>query len=280
MNRKRMMIIGAILLIVGGTAAYGIWQVERPGGLVWQYGFKYKRLGEISQSDFSSQLPADSTTIKNLMITVRNEDVTITKGTRFRVATTKFGSKGSDKALSVTFKDGSLSIEENRDHESPVFFGINNFTHKIHIEIPEDSHLASIEVKNKNGDLNVNHLKQLDSLLASSDNGDVTLENIMAKFVRVSSQNGDLAVKHVNLDSVSAKNQNGDISFKSSNILNRGGISNENGDIDLEKTEIPDFYAVTIFGDKEIKRRQVGKEISRETAKLRVLNRNGDIEID
>lgn len=280
MNRKRMMIIGAILLIVGGTGAYGIWQVEKPGSLVWQDGFKYNRLGKISQYDYSSQLPADSATIKNMSIRVENCDVAITKGTAFRVTATKYASKVLDKLVSVTFKDGTLSIEENRDQEGTMVFGVNNFSQKINIEIPEDSQLATVEAKNKSGDLKVENLKQVDSLVASSDNGAIKFENIAAKYAKLSNENGDISIKYTSFDSISAKNQNGDIAFKSSHILDDGDISNQNGEIKLDKTALPTFYAATQKGDKEIKRNQAGKETSKSAAALRILNYNGDIEID
>lgn len=280
MNRKRMMIIGAILLIVGGTSAYGIWQVEKPGGLVWQGGFKYKRLGKISQYDYSSHLPADSTTIKKLTIAVKNGDVTITKGTAFRVTTTKYAGNTSKNALSVTFKDGSLSIEENRNHENQIFFGVNSFTHKIHIEIPEDSSLATITAKTQNGDLTVKNIKHADKLSASSDNGDVTIENVVSKYGQANNENGDIDIKYTSFDKLSAKNQNGDITFKSSHILDGGDISNQNGDIELDKTALPTFYTTTQNGDKEIKRSQASQETSKAAAALHILNHNGDIEID
>ncbi|MCJ1995831.1 DUF4097 domain-containing protein [Lactococcus piscium] len=280
MNRKRMMIIGAILLIVGGTSAYGIWQVEKPGGLVWQDGFKYKQLGKISQYDYSSHLPADSATIRNMSIRVENCDVTITKGTAFRVTATKYASKVLEKLVSVTFKDGTLSIEENRDQEGTVVFGVNNFSQKINIEIPEDSQLATVEAKNKSGDLKVKNLKQVDSLVASSDNGAIKFENIAAKYAKLSSENGDISIKYTSFDRLSANNLNGNIEFKKSHISNGGDISNQNGDIKLDKTALPTFYAATLNGDKEIKRSQASNEISKAAAALHILNHNGDIEID
>ncbi|PCS08681.1 hypothetical protein RU86_GL001065 [Lactococcus piscium] len=275
-----MMIIGAILLIVGGTAAYGIWQVEKPGGLVWQDGFKYKRLGKISQYDYSSQLPADRTTIKNLNIRVENCDVIITKGSKFRVTATKYASKVLDKLVSVTFTDGTLSIEENRDQEGSVVFGVNNFTQKINIEIPEGSQLASVEAKNKSGDLKVTNLKQIDRLVMSSDNGAIKFENIATKYAKLSSENGDITIKYSSFDSLSANNQNGNIELKKSHISDGGDISNQNGDIELDKTAFPTFYAATQNGDKEIKRSQASQETSKAAAALRILNHNGDIEID
>lgn len=280
MTHKRMMIIGAILLIVGTISAYGIWQVERPGGLVWQDGFKYKRLGKISQYEYSNQLPSDYSEIKNLSVTAEHYDVSIIKGTKFSITETKYGKKASDKSLSVSYKEGGVSIEENRNHESLVFFGINNFIHKIIIEIPEETQLATIEAKTKHGDLKIKNVKHVDKLSVSSDNGDVIFENIVTKYARISNENGDLNIRYANFDSLCAKNENGDITLKKSSILNDGDISNQNGDIELDKTKIPDFYAHTLDGDREIKRSQVANEISKETAKLRILNQNGDIEID
>lgn len=258
MTDRQRKFIGALLLVVGTIVAFWIWQIEQPGSLVWDRGFKYVKANNQMNQDFSDQLPTDKRQIKSVTIKSLRSDIKVIKGKTFQVSSLPSSDKQS---VTIIYANGGLKIEDLRDNQPWLSIGILNRSRQLVITIPETQVLTSLAISNQNGDILLDKMSRQEKL---------QLKNV----------NGDLIVSNSDVQTLTASNQNGDISFNTSQIKQTGKIVNQNGDIRIKSSVLPSFYVKKGWGDLELSDAYLSNQTSQAAAKCQIINQNGDTSLN
>lgn len=255
MTIKQQKILSILLVIVGTMLALLAWQIERPGSLVWDKGFRYVRPNQNTTHTFTNQLPADVSQIKSVVVSSLQTDIKITQGTKFQVKSSGISNQNSVK---LDFKNGQLKIEDRQNVNVSLSLAGVISSPQLLIEIPEEQTLSYLSIINQNGDISLKGLGKLNQVVLKNQNGDIAI--------------ADLKVEHMMVS-----NQNGDVTCHQSQIKSEGKFVNQNGDLTLTDSQLPSFYAKTRFGDLDVSDKYLTSESSQASAKLQFINQMGDI---
>lgn len=280
MNRKSILIVGVILLIIGSVSAYEIWKVHKPSSLLWHNGFKYAQANTINLNSTMKAFPADESKVNAIHIDATNSDIVVTTGAKFEINLTYYSPKQSEKALSVSFKSDTLTIKQNNTVNDQTIFSLGEPASKITIVIPDKSPIKSVYASNQYGNLTFKNLNQIPSISANNENGIITFNTVSATSANISAQNEDMLMYRVTFDQATFQNISGDIEVEDSKILLGGKIINQTGDIYIKDTGLPPYYLMTTNGDKEISREQIANKTTKARADLCIRNETGDISIN
>lgn len=258
MTDRQRKLVGALLLVCGSIVALWIWQIEKPGSLIWDDGFKYVKVNSQMNQDFSDQLPADKGQIKSVTIKSLRSDIKVIKGKTFQVSSF---SNSDKQSVTITYANGGLKIEDLRDGQPWLGIGILNRSRQLVITIPETQALTLLAISNQNGDILLDKMSIQEKL---------QLKNV----------NGDLIVSNSDVQTLTASNQNGDISFNTSQLKQTGEIVNQNGDILIKSSQLPSFHVKKGWGDLDLSDVYLSSQTSQVAAKCQIINQNGDITLN
>lgn len=103
-------------------------------------------------------------------------------------------------------------------------------------------------------------------------------ENANLQKLTIQTENGDIQLTGINVNQLQVRNTNGDITLQQVTVTGGGKVTNENGDIEVEQSQLPIVEAETKSGALSMKRAyHVGYGAG---ADLHLLNQSGDIDLN
>lgn len=180
--------------------------------------------------------------------------------------------EGGDDAFEHSFRDGRLNLDEKSDGngnvtvvstgggQSSVFIGGGNFSGIIVSggsvrvngrEVFGDSEsIVSAARRRASLLLPPGHLASHD---IDSAAGDIELEGLTARVLKVASQSGDIAVRGVTTESVTLNTMSGDVEIEDTRSETPVSAKTMSGDIDVSGSEAPSWRLNTMSGDVKVR---------------------------
>ncbi|WP_217587659.1 DUF4097 family beta strand repeat-containing protein [Lentibacillus saliphilus] len=164
--------------------------------------------------------------------------------------------KGREDRLTVEVSEDTLSVKMKRERFKLFNFDFNFFNNnELIISLPEKAY-ESLEVKNNNGDISIDHFIVKD-VHVDTDNGRIELANLTTNRVHAETDNGKIYMEDV-LGEVTGRSRNGSVTLVTADLDRQINLKTNNGRIVVETAQQPtnamidahtDNGRIDIFGE-------------------------------
>ncbi|RNC99776.1 hypothetical protein EC501_06595 [Lysinibacillus halotolerans] len=167
--------------------------------------------------------------------------------------------------LDVDVRGNTLKIDVDRKWYKKFFFNFFADTPTVNVLLPEKE-LKEINATTDNGDILVENVKvenfigetdngnieakkmEVEDFIGEADNGDMVLEEITSKVITTELNNGDIIIKN-SIGTIEGESDNGDISIYTNVLEEAMELKTDNGSINIETKKEPSNLFIDVKTD-------------------------------
>lgn len=145
----------------------------------------------------------------------------------------------------------------------------------------------TINVNCDYGDISVNNIKNLDSLILDANAGNINTSDLSSNSIQMTNDYGDVTLSNINCPEININVDCGDVNIDNS-VLNKSTIDNSYGDVTITNLpETEDYYNYKLkcdFGDVSINGQNIDNDYTKINTNdeniIKISNNCGDIDIN